>query len=90
MINETFVYSDETSTFPIHNGLYIHNLMNDEFYIVEEGVATFIWSQMDGTKTVGQIITELARLCRCNKEDITDDILVFVQELIDKSLVIKK
>ena len=89
MLKSTYVYSDTTSTFPIHKGLYIHNLMNDEFYTIEEGVGTYIWSQMDGSKSIEQIITEIARLCRKDKHMIQQDILDFVSILIEKKLIVK-
>lgn len=90
MVEKKYIHSDDTSTFPIHNGIYIHTLNNDEFYVIEEGVGTYIWSQMDGSKTVMQIIMEVARLCRCYKDDIEDDILSFIQDLIDKKIIVEK
>jgi len=87
MSNNYYIYSDNTSTFPIHNGIYIHNLLDDEFYIVEEGVGTFVWSQLDGSKNVEQIIMEVARICRLSKEEIKQDILEFIEKLLEKKLI---
>lgn len=87
MKNNYYIYSDNTSTFPIHNGIYIHNLLGDEFYIVEEGVGTYIWSQLDGSKNVEQIIAEVARICRLSKDEIEQDILEFIEKLLEKKLI---
>ncbi len=88
MLNQIFISSEDASTFPIHNGIYIHHLESDKFYTIEEGVGTFIWSQMDGSKNVGQILAETARLCRCDKENITDDVLEFIISLYEAGIIV--
>ena len=90
MKEKIYVYSDDTSTFPIHKGIYIHKLDSDEFFTIEEGVGTLIWSQLDGSKCVGQIVNEVARLCRCNVDDISDEIYQFIQDLLNSGIIEEK
>lgn len=90
MCDKVYVYSDDISVFPIHNGVYIHSLSKDEFFTIEEGVGTYVWSQLDGTKDIGQIIKEVARLCRRETNEVAEDIAEFVEELLDKRLIEEK
>lgn len=82
-----FVRSDDIIAFPIHNGISLHNLNDDTYYSLPEGTSTYIWDSMDGSKTVEEIVNELAQLCGCSPEAIMDDITAFVDSLLENALI---
>ena len=47
-----FVQKDDVMTFPIENGEALHNLINDEYFSLEEGLSTMIWDSLDGLLVV--------------------------------------
>lgn len=87
MRNSFFARSDEVVWFPVQNGLSLHNLENDCFFSLEEGVASYLWENLDGSQSLNELIHELATLCKCSVDGITDEIIQFVQSLLDKELI---
>lgn len=85
--NSILVVSEAVNSFPIHNGIYIHHLECDEYFTIEEGTATYIWTQLDGKKDLNQIFMEVAKLCRVNLNDIQNDLMDFVYQLLDKQMI---
>ena len=57
----------------------------DYFEISEAGLA--IWKQVDGRKTIAEIITELAIHFDAGEEDLMKDASEFIGELINKELI---
>ena len=49
---EQFFVQDDVMTFPIENGEALHNLINDEYFSLEEGLSTMIWDSLDGSISV--------------------------------------
>lgn len=84
-----FVRSENILSFPIQNGIYIHNTENDTFFSLEEGVATYFWENFDGSKNVKDLILEMvARMKDVTYDDIKDDIFGFIEELKSEGLIV--
>lgn len=84
-----FVRAENTLSFPIQNGIYIHNTDDDTFFSLEEGTGTYIWENLDGSKSVKEIILDVADITgECTYEKIKDDILGFIKELQDEGLIV--
>ena len=83
-----FTRSDKALSFPIRNGIYIHNIEKDTFFSIEEGVGTALWENCDGSKLVKEVIIELmSEFKDCKYEDIKDDVFEFLNELKNEGLV---
>ena len=76
-------------SFPIHNGIYLHNVDSDTFFTMEEGVATYIWTQLNASKKLEIIIKEVAKLSSCRVIDIEDDIRLFIEDLIKNDMIVE-
>lgn len=75
-------------SFPINNGIYIHNTDKDSFFSIEEGVPTFLWEKLDGSTTIKEITLELVKQIEGIKyEYIINDILEFVEQLLNEGLI---
>lgn len=85
--NSILAVSEAINSFPIHNGIYIHHLERDEYFTIEEGIATYIWTQLDGKKDLNQIFREVAKLCRVSLNDIQNDLMDFVYQLLEKDMI---
>ena len=84
-----FVRSENVLSFPIQNGIYIHNTDNDSFYSLEEGIGTYLWENFDGSKNVKEILLGLVEITEdCTYDDVKDDVLGFIEELKNEGLVV--
>lgn len=84
-----FKKNEEVIVFPIKNGIYLHNVDLDEFYTLEEGVATYIWSQIGDEKSVDSIIDEICLITREDRNVVTNDVNEFINELLKHQMIMK-
>ena len=66
-----FVQKDDVMTFPIENGEALHNLINDEYFSLEEGLSTMIWDSLDGSISVEGIIDMISDQYQMDKSLLT-------------------
>lgn len=84
-----FVRSENILSFPIQNGIYIHNTENDSFYSFEEGVGTYLWENLDGSRNVKEIILGMVEMIEnCRYNDVKQDIFSFIDELKNEGLIV--
>lgn len=84
-----FVRSENTLSFPIQNGIYIHNTDNDSFFSIEEGVGTYLWENFDGSKSVKEITLRMVEITEgCTYDDIKEDVFSFIEELKIEGLIV--
>lgn len=84
-----YVKSDDVITFPIHGGVSLHNLESDTFFSLEEGTASYIWDQLDGSKSLEEIIREVAEMFNVAEETAAADIGEFADMLLENNLICK-
>lgn len=88
MLDSIYLRSDKVISFPIQNGLYLHNTKNDNFYTLEQGTSTFLWENFSGERTLKEIIEDMVSITRhCSFDEIKEDILEFVNNLINEELI---
>lgn len=51
-------------------------------------IGVFIWEYLDGCNTIGQIIDNVKKTCSNYPVDVEDYLINFIQDLIDKGLVV--
>lgn len=84
-----FVRSENILSFPIQNGIYIHDTDNDSFFSLEEGVGTYLWESFDGSKNVKEIILRMVEITEdCTYDDVKEDIFSFIEELKNEGLIV--
>lgn len=84
-----YVKSDDVITFPIHGGVSLHNLEDDTFFSLEEGTASYIWDQLDGSKSLGEIIKEVVDTYNVPVETVASDMNEFTEMLLENNLIRK-
>jgi len=67
------------------DGILLNPASGDYFEISE--TAMIIWSQMDGRKTIEEIIRELAARFDADAEDLTRETTEFIEDLTGKGLI---
>lgn len=55
-MNTIYFHSDDTIAFPVVEGISIHDLNEDVFYILESDVAVDIWNLINGSNYNGIVI----------------------------------
>ena len=63
-------------------------LLGPERVIETEGPASAILQRCDGTRTLAQIVDELAALYTADRADIEDDVRNMLAELVNKRMVV--
>jgi len=89
MINKFYVKSTDVIAFPTHGGISLHHLKSDEYYSMEEGVASFVWDYLDGSNTIETIINNISKQFAVDDIEIGEDIVEFINNLIENKLIIE-
>jgi pyrroloquinoline quinone biosynthesis protein D len=63
-------------------------LLGPERVIETEGPASDILQRCDGTRTLAQIVDELAALYTADRAEIEGDVRIMLAELVDKRMVV--
>lgn len=82
-----FVQKDDVMTFPIENGEALHNLKNDKYFSLEEGLSTTIWGSLDGSISVEGIIDMISDQYQMEKSIIEEDTKEFINNLYENGLI---
>lgn len=67
------------------HGILLNPASGDYFEISEAGL--IIWKQIDGQRTVEEIINELATHFVVEGEDLTKDVAEFIEDLMGNGLI---
>lgn len=71
---------------PIVSGM--GDLENELFSLNETGKA--VWRKMDGSRTMSQVISELAGEYQASEDDIREDVNGLVSELLKRRMIVEK
>lgn len=88
-MEQFFVQKDDVMTFPIENGDALHNLINDEYFSLEEGLSTMIWDSLDGSISVEGIIDMISDQYQMDKSIVEKDTKDFINNLFENGLIEK-
>lgn len=69
-----------------NEGILLHPGSGDFFQVSETGL--IIWQQLDGQKSIEEIIKDLALHFDASYEELARDAIEFMEELINKRLVL--
>jgi len=82
-----YVTIPDVITFPVVGGISIHNILNDEYFMLEDGVSTLVWELLDGSKNVTEITDLVAAKCSINPEEVESDVFDFISSLKESGLI---
>lgn len=88
-MEQFFVQKDDVMTFPIEKGEALHNLINDEYFSLEEGLSTMIWDSLDGSISVEGIIDMISDQYQMDKSIVEKDTKDFINNLFENGLIEK-
>ncbi len=86
-MNTVYFHSDDTISFPVLEGISIHDLNNDVFYTLESEVAIDIWNLINGSNSVKDIVDYLIKEYLIDEKTLKEDVLNFVNMLYKESLI---
>lgn len=89
-MDSIYFHSDDTITFPIVEGVSIHELNDDIFYSLESEVAIDIWELLNGSNSVSDIIRILCREYLISESIVKNDVLSFINQLLENNLIQRK
>lgn len=78
---------DNCITFPILNGIGVHNVTNDQFYEMYEETAIIIWNMLSESCTLDEIVCEIVSKYDVAVEEAKDDIEHFINYLLEEGLL---
>ena len=63
--------------------------LEDELFSLNE-VGRDVWARIDGKKPVSEIVEELEKIYEVERENLTQDVLGFLEELEKRKLVVEE
>lgn len=90
MINKYPLINKKKIAYRIIDGeAVVLNLENGTFHTYNS-LATFIWQQADGKTSIKDIIESVVREFEVDEKQCQEDCVGFIQELVEKELIILK
>lgn len=83
--------------YPSHHPQAISQVIDDEKLVwkldsgkvsVLSGVGGKVWELMDGTRSLGEIVSECAEFYQTDRGQVEKDVLVFVQDLLEREMIV--
>ncbi|EST52178.1 hypothetical protein T458_24495 [Brevibacillus panacihumi W25] len=85
--NNVYYYSLDLKIFNTEEGIGIHSFIDDKYYFLK-GISERIWSELDGIKTVEEIILILKNEYNVSPIKLEEDLIAFIYSLLRNKLIV--
>ncbi len=88
-LNEIYAHNPDCPVRQIGEGLVIMAPQGETTHSLEE-IGAFIWNQIDGVRSLEDILAAITAEYAVDRDTATEDLLPFVQEMANAELLILK